>query len=179
MNAKLLKSLLIVSASILVLLCGCSTAGVYDPIKTAKVHDAVEPVVASIVRRVVQNSPEHADQLGVYFRAVGTVFCTMKTNGNFSPTYLVDQLNTLVVPNNQDIADAKNLIVALYKINYADRFQADLSPEKFPAFLADLLCSSIQLGLTDAGKVLKLSPAPAHTFREQNLRLERHNYEST
>lgn len=126
----------------------------YDPVKTAQVKAAVVVPVTSAIRRVILNSPAHSDELAAYFRSVGTVFCKMRDTGNFSPEYLVDEVNKVVSPSIGDnvYADIKNAAVAIYKISYAQRANAELPPDKWPYSVADVLCSGIDTGLRDAGK---------------------------
>jgi hypothetical protein len=126
----------------------------YDPVKTEQVKAAIEPIAAGAIRRVVLNSPQHADEIANYLRSVGRIFCSMETNGNFSAEYLISEADKLTAPLIKDnyVADIKNAILALYRINYADRFKAELPPDKWPRHVASLFCASIDRGLRDAGK---------------------------
>ena len=125
----------------------------FDPVKTAQVKAAIEPVVAGAIRRVIKNSPQHSVEIGDYMRAVGYAFCTMRSQTNASPELLITMLDTLVAPKIQEdyIIDIKNAAVSIYKINYGQRFQAELPPDKWPYQVADLLCTSIDTGLKDSG----------------------------
>lgn len=126
----------------------------YDPVKTEQVKAAIEPIAAGAIRRVIQNSPEHADEIANYLRSVGSIFCSMETNGSFSAEYLVREADRLTAPMLRDnyVVDIKNAILALYRINYADRFRAELPSDKWPRHVAALFCASIDRGLRDAGK---------------------------
>jgi hypothetical protein len=146
-------------------LVGCKTAGktasgeptrIYDPVKTQQVKDAVTPVVASVVRRVINNSPQHADEIARYFHAVGAVFCSASETGQLGPEQVLDAMDAataeLQAGLDDEIIDGKNLLMALYKINYGDRFKAELPPDQWPRNVADVICDSIDRGLKDAGK---------------------------
>lgn len=126
----------------------------YDPVKTEQVKAAIEPIAAGAIRRVIENSPQHADEIATYLRSVGRIFCAMETNGNFSAEFLITEADKLTAPLLKDnyVVDIKNAILALYRINYADRFKAELPPDKWPRHVASLFCASIDRGLKDAGK---------------------------
>lgn len=126
-------------------LTGCTTSGVYDPVKTAKVQASVKPVVAALVRAEVAAQPQNV----TYIRSVGNVFCQMQTNGNFTPAYLTAEINKLTTPlvHDQIVLLVRDTLISLYEINYADRFKAELAPDKWPAFLAELMCGGINAGL--------------------------------
>ncbi len=162
-------------ALVLAVLCSCKTAGknaagqlsepsapsqrparVYDPVKTQQVKDAVAPVIGSIVRRVINNSPQHAAEIASYFHAVGAVFCSASQTGQLGPEQVLAALDAatseLQAGLDDEIIDGKNLLLALYKINYGDRFKAELPPDQWPKNVADVICESIDRGLKDAGK---------------------------
>lgn len=128
----------------------------FDPVKTQAVKDTVQPLAAGAVRRVIQNSPQHSDAIAEYFRSIGTAFCKMDATGNFSPQVLVDAADAatakLQAGVDPYVIDLKNGIVALYKLNFGARFNAELSPERWPAFVASVFCNGIGQGLKDAGK---------------------------
>ena len=137
------------------LLTGCTTVNpvtgvrAYDPIKTAQVKASVEPIVASVVRRVASEKNE------VYIRAVGVAFCAVSTSGQLSPVTMMEIVDAATFNLQQGVdptvIDAKNLLVALYKINYGDRFTAELPPDKWPKNVADVICNAIDQGLKDKG----------------------------
>ena len=128
----------------------------YDPVKTDQVVAALEPIGASAIRRVLKNSPEHSDEIAGYMRSVGMVFYRMESTGEFDPAYVIaelDQIGSPYIPEDLDyVVDIKNALLALYKINYGDRFRAELPPDQWPRQVARLICSSINDGLKDAGK---------------------------
>lgn len=141
---------------------GCTTTNpttgetAYDPVKTEQVKAAVTPVVASVVRRVINNSPQHSEEIANYLRAVGAVFCSASASGSLGPEQIIAAADAatagLQANVEPEIIDGKNLLLALYKINYADRFKASLPPDKWPKNVADVICASIDQGLKDAGK---------------------------
>lgn len=132
------------------------TTGVreYDPVKTESVKAALEVPVKGGIRRSILNSPQHSDEIANYFRSVGSVFCKMQTTAQFEPSTLIDELNKFKIPQleNQIVADVKDAMVAIYRILYAQRFTAELSPEKWPYHVADFFCKAINTALIDAGK---------------------------
>ena len=136
---------------------GCKSNGAYDPVRTQQVKDALEPVVRIGVRRVIANNDKHAADLGVYFRTVGNVFCTMKRNGQFDPSTLTSQLQLVLPPKSlekdgiQELLDLKVAVEALYKNFWSDRFRAELPPDKWGYHVADYFCAAIGNGLVDSG----------------------------
>jgi hypothetical protein len=118
------------------------------------VRDVLEPVVAGGIRAALQNSPEHSEEIALYMRAVGTVFCDMSANHQFSPVYLVDALNQALVPNisNAVAVDIKNAAVAIYKIAFGNRFTAEIPADEWASQVCLLICDSVDTGLRDAGK---------------------------
>jgi hypothetical protein len=150
-----MNKLLIVVA--LAAFTGCTTLNPdtgkkeFDPIKTANVKAVIRPVLSGVTRRLVEGSPESA----AYVRTIGSVFCEMSTTGKLSPLEVataVDQsLRGKQVGVDPLIIDAKNALLALYEINYNGRFTAELSPEKWPKNVADVICASTDQALKDAG----------------------------
>jgi hypothetical protein len=128
---------------------------VYDPVKTEQVKAAIEPLLSIGLRHVIVNSPQHAVATASYFRAIGQVFAQMRDSQTFDPLFLVAQVDALTVGQQAKLPpvalDAKNAIQALYKVFYGDRFHAELSPEKWPVHVADLLARAIDQALKDAG----------------------------
>ena len=80
----------------------------------------------------------------------------MSATSQFDPAYLIGAADQATLPFQANVPaeaiDAKNGVIALYKIIYANRFNAELSPEKWPKNAADVICASIDQGLKDAGK---------------------------
>lgn len=156
-------SVLLLSIMSLLLTMGCKTTQpdgqvVYDPVKTAQVKEALEPVVRIPVRRVIMNSPQHSKEIALYFRSVGGVFCRMAAEKQFDPTTLTVELQKLLPPKvleNQDVQALIDLKVAfekLYKLYWNDRLRADFPPEGYLVNVCDFFCTSIGNGLKDAGE---------------------------
>lgn len=126
----------------------------FDPVKTEKVKAALELPITGGIRRVINNSPNHSAEIGAYFAAVGRVFCSMQEQKAFDPLYLVGEINAIATPdiNDETILDIKDSLISLYRIFYADRFRAELSPEKWPYHVADLMCQSIDTALLNTGQ---------------------------
>lgn len=149
-----IKKIILSSALVAtVALTGCKTTeGNYDPVKTQQVKDALQPVVTGGIRRVIVAN----ESSEVYFRAVGGVFCAMSSEGQFDPIQLVNAIDlaTAGLQEKADpyVIDAKNLIVALYKINYGERFQSELPPGEWLKNVCDIICEGINQALIDAGK---------------------------
>jgi hypothetical protein len=125
---------------------------VYDPVKTAQVKAALEPVVIGGFGVLLQDKPRSGD----YLRAFGGVFCQMASSGNFTPEYLIDAANKATLPL-QAGADplillAKDTTIALYKLNYGQRFIAELPESEWPRHVADLFCETIDRALKNAGQ---------------------------
>lgn len=153
-NYRFVVSVAVVIAVCATCIVGCVTAGKYDPVKTEQVKAAIHPVAAGAVRRVIQKHPAKAAEIADYFRSVGNIFCAMEANTNFTVAYLTAEVDRLVTPAISDsyVIDVKNALVALYRINYADRYRAELSPERWPVHVASVFCHAIDTGLKDAGQ---------------------------
>ena len=128
----------------------------FDPVKTEQVKASIEPVISSVVRRVIDNSPENSDAIATYLRAVGGVFCSASASGALGPEEIINAADMatsgLQGGVEPEIIDAKNVLIALYKLNYGDRFRATLPADMWPKNVADVLCAAINQGLIDAGK---------------------------
>jgi hypothetical protein len=129
---------------------------VLDPVKVQQIRDVVEPAASSVLRRAIARSPQHAVEIGNYARAIGKVFCQMNANNNFTPTYLVDAANAatagLQEGVGQDIIDAKNAAIAIYKIAYGDQLTWQLPDKVWPKAVAGTICNSINQALLDSGQ---------------------------
>ena len=127
-----------------------------DPVRLQQARDALEPAAASVLRRAIINSPQHAQQIGDYARAFGGVFCKMVANNNFNPTYLIDAANAatanLQANVSADVIDGKNAAIALYKIFYGDQLTFQLPNNQWPTAICQLFCDSIDQALRDAGQ---------------------------
>lgn len=174
---KKLKMSVLMSAAVAVLLIGCpsctttertvtvdangnavtNVVKTFDPVKTAQVKAALEVPIKDGIRRVLAKSPQHSDEIAKYIREFGIVFCGMRDSGKFDPQVLIDEGAKIGFPlldkESQDIAALiKDTGQSLYKIFWAERFQADLPADKFMFNVADFFCTSIDEGLKTAGK---------------------------
>lgn len=124
---------------------------VFDPVKTANVKAASEAFVTTVARRIAAKPKNE-----IYIRTVGAVFCTASTTGHLDPLVIESMLEQALADKLQDVdplvIDAKNFLLALYRINYGNRFNAELSPEKWPKNVADVICNSVDTALKDLGK---------------------------
>ena len=150
------------------ILCGCKTTTpqgqrVPDKAGTAKVVAVAEGVSRIALVQALKRFPSQADQIALYARAVGGIFCDMQRTKKFSPESLVAALDALAnTPLSEEwigdpavreyVTDARDVLVTAYRIFYADRFSAELSPDEWPAAVAEIFCVSIDAGLKDSGR---------------------------
>ncbi len=145
------------------LITGCTTTGpngtkVPDVARTEKVKAVAESVSTLVLRRALQRFPTEADEIARYARAVGAVFCEMQATKKFNPESLEAGIAAITLPLITDetvaayVADARDVLKLTYRVFYADRFDAELPPEKWPAVVADVFCNSIDRGLKDSGR---------------------------
>lgn len=144
---------------------GCTTTQVdpvtglpvktYDPVKTQQVKDAVQPVLSSAVRRVLENNPTKKAEIAEYFKAVAAPFCVIGTTGVVDLTLLQASLESITAKYQGKVdplaIDVKNSALSLFKVYYGDRFKAELPPDAWTRNIADLVCVSVDQGLKDAG----------------------------
>lgn len=156
--------LLALALTPMVVSTGCTTVGsgtnivtVLDPAKVQAIQDVVEPAASAVLRRAIANSPQHAAEIGNYARAVGGVFCKMVANNNFTPTYLVDAANSatanLQAGVSQEIIDAKNAVVAIYKVAFSDQLTVVLPNNVWMKAVCSTICNSINQALLDSGQL--------------------------
>lgn len=138
---------------------GCRTSsGTFDPIKTEQVKTVMEPLVRIPVRRTIMNSPQHADEIGNYYRGMAHVFCQMAVNKQFDPITLTSGFNEIIKPKGlrdadiQTLLDFKVALEQLYRTYWNDRFRAELPSEGWMYNVADFFCTAIDNGLKDAGQ---------------------------
>ena len=91
-------AILFTSSTIMVTGCKTTTNGTnvvttIDPVKLQQAKDALVPAVSSVLRRAILRSPDHANEIGTYARAVGSVFCRMAQNHVFDPAYLIIEMD--------------------------------------------------------------------------------------
>lgn len=151
-----LLTLSVVSTGCVTTTDGTNVVTTLDPVKVQQIQDAVEPVFSSVLRRAIANSPQHAAEIGNYARAVGGVFCKMEANNNFTPTYLIDAANQATAAHQanapQEIIDAKNAVIAIYKIAYGDQLTWQLPDKVWPKAVASTICNVVNQALVDSGQ---------------------------
>jgi hypothetical protein len=127
-----------------------------DPVKLQKVERVVELNAASVVRRVINNSPQHSKEIADYARAVGSVFCQASANGQVSPEAIIlaaDQATQgLQAGVDPLIIDGKNGIESLYVLFFDDSLTVQLPDNKWPKAVCDTICNTIDKALKDAGQ---------------------------
>lgn len=156
---KNILSVIVVSTVCLLGVPGCKTAdGHYDPVQTQQVKDVLEPFVRIPVRRTIMNSPQHADEIGNYYRGLAHVFCQMAVNKQFDPVTLTSGFNEILKPKRlrdadiQTLLDFKVALEQLYRTYWNDRFRAELPSEGWMYNVSDFFCTAIDNGLKDAGQ---------------------------
>jgi hypothetical protein len=146
---------------LVVIFTGCTTYNPdtgqkeYDPIRTEQVKAAIEGVAVVAVRRVLDDTHEKSPNVLLYLQQSADFVCLMKTEKKFSPEFLIDGLNKGLADTFQNqgvdplILDLKELLISIYKINYASRLNADLNEEGFLLNMLDVLCNSMNRGIAD------------------------------
>lgn len=127
-----------------------------DPVRIQQAEAVIEPAASRVLRRAIKRSPEHAQEIGDYARAIGGIFCKMKADNNFSVEYVVDAADK-ATQRFQDIAkdeiiDAKNAAVALYKVFASDQLVWQLPDNQWLKSICDVFCNSIDTALKDSGQ---------------------------
>lgn len=145
-----MKKYLFIPLCVLLLVSCRTNDGQTDQATTEQVKAAIELPLASAVRRVILNNPEHKVELGNYFKGVRDGFCKVK-EGQFTLQDLITQLDALTPPiSDQTALDGKNLAVALLRI-WAARNPINVTPQEWLGQVADTACRAIGQGITDAG----------------------------
>ena len=161
MNLKLICAALVLLAAAVGCISTIDSTGkkitVIDPAKLQQVKAAVEPAAASVMRRAIQNSPQHAAEIGKYARAVGSVFCAIKSSGTFEPGFVLTAVNDatqgLQAGVDPSVIDAKNAAISLYAILWSDKLTTQTPTNMWPYAVASIFCDSINQALRDAGQV--------------------------
>ena len=128
---------------------------VVDPVRIQQAQAVIEPAAASVLRRAIQRSPQHAQEIGDYARAIGGIFCNMLANSNFSVEYVVDAANKAtdrLTFKSDEVLDAKNAAVALYKVFAADQLVWQLPDNQWLKSICGVFCNAIDTALKDAGQ---------------------------
>ncbi len=135
-----------------------TTQKVPDPAKTEQVKALAKGVVTSALTEAYRQFPKDADQIALYARAAGGVFCTMSATKEFSPEVLESAIANLVLPQikNEDtlryVQLARNALLTSYEIAYSQRFNAELKADDWPLAVCEIFCSAIDQSLKDAGR---------------------------
>lgn len=156
---KKLISLLLAGTFALITLPACTTKAPdgtvqFDPVKTEKVKAGVQPAISLGIKKIIDNSPQHAPEIAAYIRSAGDIFCRMVVDQQFSPDVLITALDKLVAPKigNDELAVGKDLLVTLYRINYAGKFATPVDQQKWGGVVSQIMCDSIKAGLKNAGQ---------------------------
>lgn len=127
-----------------------------DPIRIQQAEAVIEPAASRVLRRAIERSPEHAQEIGDYARAIGGIFCHMIAHNNFSVEYLVDasdKATERLAFKSSEVLDAKNAAVALYKIFAADQLVWQLPDNQWLRSICELFCNSVDQALKDSGQI--------------------------
>jgi len=155
-SLTLLTTALVTTTGCTTVTTGTNVVTVIDPVRLQQAKLAIEPAVSSVLRRVMLRSPQHVVEIGNYARAVGTVFCQMAANRNFSPAYLIAAADKatldLQATAPPEIIDAKNAAIALYQIFLVDKLMVSLPRDQWQLAICQLFCESINQALKDAGQ---------------------------
>lgn len=155
-----MKLFLLVAGVSLALGSGCVTGPngkkTIDVVKLSQAKAMIEPAAAGALRRVLQNSPEHAPLIARYASSIAGVFCTMSLSNQFSPDFLITEANKFFDPALEKIGDgyvldAKNAGVGIYRLLWGDRLRAEIPEDQWLHQVCQFFCESINQGLTDAG----------------------------
>lgn len=133
-----------------------NTVTVIDTNKLAQVQAAIEPTAASVIRRAIQNSPQHAQQIGDYARAAGKAICASVGTQQISPLQVAQAIDNATQPLqagvSPDIIDAKNAVEAVYAILFNDKLTVALPNNQWPYAVLQTICGSLDKALKDAGQ---------------------------
>jgi hypothetical protein len=160
MKIKYLLS--IVALSVLMLGVACKTVNTvtgvkeFDPAKTAQVKAVVKPPIKQGVRILLAKNVNHRAEILKYLASGRDIFCNMQKNKNFSPAYLIEQANLLGTPelakalNDDYILTAKDLIIALYTINFADKGNVAIPEETWGYQISEVFCESLTEAINES-----------------------------
>jgi hypothetical protein len=127
-----------------------------DPEKLAQVQRVVEGVTSGVFRKAIANSPQHADEIASYVRAVGSAFCSVQASGKFSPQNIIDAVDAATAGLQSGVDDTiingKNGLIALYQILWNDKLTVTVPGNKWPAAVVQTICGSIDRALKDSGR---------------------------
>ena len=159
---KYLTGLICIAVSALLTACHTTDPStgqrVPDKAKTEQVKALVQGVTEFAFTEALAQFPQDADQIALYARAAGGVFCEMYHSKQFSPEALEAALSALLLPKieNPDtlryVQTARNAILTTYRMAYAKRFNAELNPDEWPAVVSEIFCASLNQGLINSGR---------------------------
>lgn len=133
-----------------------NTVTYVDPVRIQQAEAVIEPAASRVLRRAIKHSPEHAKEIGDYARAIGSIFCQMLDQNNFSVEYVVDAADKATQKfqgaASDDVIDAKNSAVALYKVFAADQLVWQLPNNQWLKSICAVFCNSIDTALKDSGQ---------------------------
>ena len=122
-----------------------------------KVKLLVEPVLGSVIRRAILNSPQHSAEIGDYVRAAGRAVCGVSAKGQFTPEAVigaVDQatqgLQIAHLPG--ELIDAKNATLNLYTLLLDDKLAVNIPKDQWAQAVLQIACDSIDQALRDSGQ---------------------------
>jgi len=144
-----------------VLVIGCTTTNSttgekeYDPIKTEQVKAMIEPFVIIGTRRALDETYDRNPAVLSYLQQSAEFVCKMRDEQKFAPEFLIDGLDAGLIEAfgtggvDPLILDLKTLIVGLYKVNYSNRFDAELNPQAFLIHALDVICNALSTATAD------------------------------
>lgn len=133
----------------------------YDAAKTQQVEDAIKPVLASAVRRVIVAEPKTAK----YFAQAAETFVDARDGGAWTPELIAAKLNAAAQAEGwfdtkdewvQMALDVKNLALSLYGIAYGNRFKMDLKEGDFMFHLTSVMADALTQGVIEAGQPITI-----------------------
>lgn len=134
-----------------------NTVKTVDPVRLTQIRDIIEPGAASVLRRTIQRSPQHAQEIKDYAGAVSSIFCQMQQSGNFSVDSLIaaaDKATSRLQSNasgnadwTADLVDAKGVLIGVYKAAAADDLTWKLPDNVWLQQISALICNAITQAL--------------------------------
>lgn len=119
---------------------------VYDAAKTERAKAIFVPQLKEGIRQVYAHNQAHREEITAYLKGAQNIFCTMEATKQFKPAYLISEADKLGTPllarklGNQDILRGKDLVIALYELNFGDAGTLGLSEEGWGYQLTDTFC---------------------------------------
>ncbi len=136
------------------------TVRTVDPVRVKQIREIVEPGAASVLRRAIKRSPEHAQMIADYAGAVAGIFCQMESTGNFSVDFLIAaadkataDLQAKATGNDdwvEEIIDGKAVLIGIYKAAVDQQLTWKLPDNVWLREVSALVCNSVTQALHDA-----------------------------